>query len=289
MYILADEFTRQASMEADLDIPSALMAVPNKEAHALNKAQLGFMNMFAIPLFQGVTDILPAMQYTVDELDDNRGLFEAKIREAGLLEPLALSAQHDATPSPRTRSIVAGGSSRPASQDHSASSDTVTPAKEGGGGGGTNRFSGGDDEARASSSSNAQRRSETTDGGASGPYSGEWASQATSATTGQMPLSPSTQNTSIVSRESLEQQRTPPPHHLGVPDGGEYFQGLSSRPMSRSDEHHLGGGGGGDGSVSPGGRRLLKKKSSRFLNAFSLFKRRGPASPSLPTADAAGS
>jgi hypothetical protein len=48
-----------------------------------------------------------------------------------------------------------------------------------------------------------QRCSEATDG-SSAPNSGDWASQATSATTSRMPLSPSTQGTSIVSRDSFE-------------------------------------------------------------------------------------
>jgi hypothetical protein len=295
MHILADEFARQASMEADLDIPSSLLAEPKKDILALSKAQLGFMNLFAIPLFQGVTDVMPAMQYTVDELESNRGLFENKIREEGRLVPHPYGL-HDATPSPRTRSIICADDSashqslrsQPSSQDHSGSNDTVRPRNDPDFGDPFHMGSNGD----GTSSNCQQRRSETTDGSNSGPYSGEWASQAPSATTGQMPLSPSTQNTSIVSRDSLDQQQQQQQQHLGVPgfNGADFDQPVNSRPVSRSDDgsqpptgdddSHLGAGARGDG------RRLLKKKSSRFLNAFSMFKRSKSSSPSLPTADA---
>jgi 3',5'-cyclic-nucleotide phosphodiesterase len=79
--ILTDEFARQASMEQDLGIPSALYAAPVREIVELGKSQLSFMNIFAIPLFAGVADVMPAMQYTVDELHMNKSAWEAKIEE----------------------------------------------------------------------------------------------------------------------------------------------------------------------------------------------------------------
>src|SRR5690606_4212000 len=63
-----------------------------------------------------------------------------------------------------------------------------------------------------------QRCSETTDGSNSAPYSGDWTSQATSATTGKMPLSPSTQGTSIGSRDSLERPASKARHTMQVPE-----------------------------------------------------------------------
>ena len=79
--ILTDEFSRQAAMEKDLGIPSALFAAPVRETIELGKSQLSFMNMFAIPLFQGVTDIMPAMDFCVEELHRNKAGWEVKIRE----------------------------------------------------------------------------------------------------------------------------------------------------------------------------------------------------------------
>ncbi|CRK30445.1 hypothetical protein BN1708_000961, partial [Verticillium longisporum] len=81
MFILSDEFSRQSSMENELEIQSSLLATPKKDLVSLAKAQLGFMNMFAIPLFQGVADIMPTMQYTVDELERNKVLFEGRVHE----------------------------------------------------------------------------------------------------------------------------------------------------------------------------------------------------------------
>ncbi|KAG5982625.1 hypothetical protein E4U55_001638 [Claviceps digitariae] len=81
MYILSEEFSRQASMEEELDIKSSLLSQPKKDILSLSNAQLGFMSMFAIPLFQGVAHIMPAMRYTIEELNINKDLFEQKVRE----------------------------------------------------------------------------------------------------------------------------------------------------------------------------------------------------------------
>ncbi|PHH88697.1 hypothetical protein CDD83_7194 [Cordyceps sp. RAO-2017] len=108
MYILSEEFSRQASMENELDIKSSLMAPPRKDMMSLANAQLGFMNMFAIPLFQGVADIMPAMQYTVDELETNKGLFQRKVREEKAKESRGAvgrtRGRDEGTCSPRSRS-----------------------------------------------------------------------------------------------------------------------------------------------------------------------------------------
>lgn len=113
--ILTDEFARQASMEQDLGIPSALFAAPVREIIELGKSQIGFMNMFAIPLFQGVTDVMPAMAFCVEELQRNKAGWEEKIAveqerarknsddsttRDGMFSPRTMSLAHpsDATP-----------------------------------------------------------------------------------------------------------------------------------------------------------------------------------------------
>jgi hypothetical protein len=55
---------------------------------------------------------------------------------------------------------------------------------------------------------NVQRTSDTTDSNNSAPGSHDWASQATSATTSKIPLSPSTRGTSIMSNDSTERAAT---------------------------------------------------------------------------------
>lgn len=97
-------------MEDELEIKSSLMAPPKKDTLSLANAQLGFMNMFATPLFQGVADILPAMQYTVEELEINKGLFELKVQEEKAKqstgELLSRRGIREGTFSPKTRSVV---------------------------------------------------------------------------------------------------------------------------------------------------------------------------------------
>lgn len=77
--ILTDEFSRQASMETDLGIPTALFAPPVRETIELGQSQIGFINIFAFPLFQGVADIMPAMGFCVDQLINNKRLWEEKV------------------------------------------------------------------------------------------------------------------------------------------------------------------------------------------------------------------
>jgi 3',5'-cyclic-nucleotide phosphodiesterase len=67
-------------MESDLGIPTALFAAPVREIVALGKSQIGFINIFALPLFQGVADVMPAMMFSVEQLLDNRANWEAKIK-----------------------------------------------------------------------------------------------------------------------------------------------------------------------------------------------------------------
>lgn len=112
MHILSEEFSRQASMESELEIQSSLMAPPKQDMASLAKAQLSFMNLFAIPLFQGVADIMPAMNYTVEELEINKGLFEGKVTEEKAKVPADDPAQKkllkEGTFSPRTMSFAVG-------------------------------------------------------------------------------------------------------------------------------------------------------------------------------------
>ncbi|KAK7225929.1 hypothetical protein V2G26_013932 [Clonostachys chloroleuca] len=107
MHILSEEFSRQASMEDELRIPSSLMTPPKKDLASLAKSQLGFMNLFAIPLFQGVADIMPTLVYAAEELDINKGLFETMVDDAkAKLEKQYLTPE--GTFSPRTMSFAAG-------------------------------------------------------------------------------------------------------------------------------------------------------------------------------------
>ncbi len=124
--ILTDEFARQASMEQDLGIPSALFAAPVREIVELGKSQIGFMNMFAIPLFQGVTDVMPAMGFCVDELLQNKRAWDQKIaaEQARKRQDSCDSSLMDGMFSPRTMSLAAPSD---ASHQKIGSASPITP------------------------------------------------------------------------------------------------------------------------------------------------------------------
>jgi 3',5'-cyclic-nucleotide phosphodiesterase len=70
-------------MEEELQMPSCLFGGPpvREDVIKLGESQIGFMNIFARPLFEAVTDILPAMRFAVDEILTNKAVWERKIDE----------------------------------------------------------------------------------------------------------------------------------------------------------------------------------------------------------------
>ncbi|KAG5951379.1 hypothetical protein E4U53_003243 [Claviceps sorghi] len=357
MHILSEEFSRQASMEEELDIKSSLLSQPKKDILSLSNAQLGFMNMFAIPLFQGVAHIMPAMRYTVEELDVNKDLFEKKVREEKAKQsPVELSVRRklcEETSLRRTRSDEAAAEKDlTAIQSNFSETSFVECATEGvveenaqvpqvvsdvmlhnqqqaalglhetgdmgqvaqqeddvlfqklQNGGTMSSFDAvreladsdpfqcrtqGDSAcwSKASTNFGRQRCSETTEGSASGTFTGDWQSQATTATNGRMALSPSTQGTSIVSNESMERVLSAPGLDISPPSD-------SSLGSPGTVLHDGGGGGSGGGdcatdddssqlgsSINKAEGKSLRKKPSRFrMKDFPFFRRhKMPNSP----------
>jgi hypothetical protein len=360
MHILSEEFSRQASMEDELKIQSSLLAPPKKDGASLFRSQLSFMNMFAIPLFQGVADVMPGMQYTVDELEINREIFQNKISEdrekaelQSINDPVRKRLLHEGTFSPRTMSFAAEASSENKDKDSSEqdgehfqalaklteslgetptmeSSDEILPEqmdkrdsqlspprstptmkpshipstndddyKEVNGAvspfkavrelANSDPFrakheSGESSMDNATSPHAGPRRSGTTEGSASG-QTGDWASQATSTTTGKMPLSPSTQGTSLVSSESVERQGS---SLLGVRMAPS-VQNSSSNTTMKKELSHTDGDSNSTASIGKADGKVLKKKSSRFrMKDFPFFrKHHKSSSPSASAADTA--
>ncbi|KAH7170551.1 hypothetical protein EDB81DRAFT_169827 [Dactylonectria macrodidyma] len=347
-YILSEEFSRQASMESELGIQSSLMAPPKQDMTSLSKSQLGFMNLFATPLFQGVADIMPAMKYTVDELERNKSRFEQKLQEEKAKmqkdDPVRKRLlKLEGTFSPRTMSFavpVEEDNKDSAQADADRKSDTTpvgngvlpmprvdgqdSPQVEGqpttdfslaieslegykNMNGSTSTFdavrelansdpfgtrnredSGADGK---SIPSGKQRSSETTEGSVSGTCSGDWASQATSATTGKMPMSPSTRGTSIVSRESTEHPMEIPTINVSSPSLKDP-PGITNHDSSAVDDEtrsigSTGGSTGGSigGSIGKAEGKSLRKKTSRFrMKDFPFFRRhKGSGSPCSAT------
>lgn len=350
MHILLEEFSRQASMENELGIKSSLIAEPKRDPLSLSNAQLGFMNMFAIPLFQGVADIMPSLKYAVDELEINRQIFEQKVHDEKLKQATdeleRRKLLREGTFSPKTRSWVAeegdestqsiaatpqqtdGSDSTimhapevPDSEQHESQPepdaiaagedmrDTVRDFYDPGQAehevyshlnGNSSTFdavrdfadsdpfhvrprddSGADGKATLST---RQRCSETTEGSVSGAFTGDWASQATSAT-GKANLSPSTQGTSIVSNDSMD-------HTLGLPSFNVSPPGTQSLPPHSRDgppEQDLSESISNSGSIGKAEGKSLRKKTSRFrIKDFPFFRRNkeSPSSPPFPAADA---
>lgn len=358
MKILNEEFYRQASMENELEIPTSLMFIPKKDLLSQAKGQIGFLNFLAIPLFQGVADIMPAMNYTVEELEINKTFFEGKIaeEEAKLLQDDSVRKRllHEGTFSPRTISVAVGmkdSVEEPTSQNDNRAGMSVgrmtekqciattspenskermeesldpgpsqrsimsviipstkeehktngqVPSCEA-----ARQFSNSDpfnaQGGRTTDDSpinqGRQRCSETTEGSASGCIAGDWASQATSAATGKIPMSPSTKGTSIISKESGERPRSAPaPEVTHRPlreltptwrrKGG--MEGQASTPNSRNggldDQRSAPTSKNGiiDEQASSSATRslgkaegkALRKKSSRFrMRDFPFFRR----------------
>ena len=70
-------------MEIDVGLPTTLFGGPPELGNVMKLAhsQIGFMNVFAKPLFEAVTDIIPAMGFAVDEISKNVSVWQGKIEQ----------------------------------------------------------------------------------------------------------------------------------------------------------------------------------------------------------------
>lgn len=68
-------------MEKELNMPTCLFGGPPdpNDSLKLAESQIGFMNIFARPLFEGVTNILPEMRFAIAELSANKAIWQEKI------------------------------------------------------------------------------------------------------------------------------------------------------------------------------------------------------------------
>lgn len=71
-------------MEQELSLPTCLFGGPpvRDDTIKLGESQIGFMNIFARPLFESVADILPNMRFSVDEIIENKIIWQKRIEEA---------------------------------------------------------------------------------------------------------------------------------------------------------------------------------------------------------------
>lgn len=83
-------------MEKNVGIPTTLFGGPPELGNLVKLAnsQIGFMNIFARPLFEAVTDILPAMEFAVREIKENQNLWGVKIEQERAKETPPNSKKH---------------------------------------------------------------------------------------------------------------------------------------------------------------------------------------------------
>lgn len=100
-------------MEHDLGMSTTLFGGPPELGNVtkLANSQNGFMNIFACPLFEAVSDILPCMTFAVDEMRANQEIWKRKIEEQSTAEPKKKSLSSESFLSPRS-----GSPSRSSSQ-----------------------------------------------------------------------------------------------------------------------------------------------------------------------------
>ena len=97
-------------MEHNLGLPSSLVAPPvTGSVLALAKSQVGFMGLFAIPLFKNLSDVLPEMEFSVRELGANRDAWTQKIEAYTVASPGIVAASPD---TPMTIKSVEASSSK---------------------------------------------------------------------------------------------------------------------------------------------------------------------------------
>ncbi|KAJ5934149.1 hypothetical protein N7466_003696 [Penicillium verhagenii] len=106
--ILQEEFANQGEMEKEVGMETALFGGPPElgNIYKLATGQIGFMSIFALPLFEGVSDLLPQLQFTADHIRGNQAQWQefanAELQQRGL----SVDGPVSAAVSPRSTSPV---------------------------------------------------------------------------------------------------------------------------------------------------------------------------------------
>ncbi|KAL8944192.1 MAG: hypothetical protein Q9216_000616 [Gyalolechia sp. 2 TL-2023] len=104
--ILQLEFANQGLMEDDLGMATTLFGGPPELGNLtkLANSQTGFMDIFARPLFEAVSDLLPGMVFAVEEMKTNQHVWKQKIQEQSSTKEKKKSVSSESFLSPRSRS-----------------------------------------------------------------------------------------------------------------------------------------------------------------------------------------
>lgn len=133
--ILQEEFANQGEMEKEVGMETALFGGPPElgNIYKLATSQIGFMSIFALPLFEGVSDLLPQLQFTGDHIRRNQAQWQEHANHELRKQGLAVEERTDIAVSPRSHSpaIPAAESGedtpRAAPADHEAALHGLDP------------------------------------------------------------------------------------------------------------------------------------------------------------------
>ncbi|KAJ5573442.1 uncharacterized protein N7459_007869 [Penicillium hispanicum] len=110
--ILQEEFANQGEMEREVGMETALFGGPPElgNIYKLATSQIGFMSIFALPLFEGVSDLLPQLQFTADHISRNQAQWQQYANDELRKQGLPVEDRVENTVSPRSHSPAAQGS-----------------------------------------------------------------------------------------------------------------------------------------------------------------------------------
>lgn len=107
--ILQEEFANQGEMEKEVGMETALFGGPPElgNIYKLATSQIGFMSIFALPLFEGVSDLLPQLRFTADQICRNQAQWQQHANDELRKQGLPIEDPAEVAISPRSHSPVA--------------------------------------------------------------------------------------------------------------------------------------------------------------------------------------
>jgi 3',5'-cyclic-nucleotide phosphodiesterase len=106
-HLLQQEFASQGEMENQVGMETTLFGGPPEIGNMMKLAngQIGFMGIFAHPLFANVTDVIPAMGFAATEITNNKTVWITRIeREKRKQQLTSEGGFNDGAVSPRSQS-----------------------------------------------------------------------------------------------------------------------------------------------------------------------------------------
>lgn len=106
-HLLQQEFASQGEMENQVGMETTLFGGPPEIGNLMKLAngQIGFMGIFAHPLFANVTDVIPAMGFAAAEIINNKGVWITRIEQEKRRQNLITDGTFtDGAVSPRSQS-----------------------------------------------------------------------------------------------------------------------------------------------------------------------------------------